>query len=179
MTDQAKPGQVDLILHSAEQLCTLRGGVQRGSRLGNLGIIVDGAIAVRDGLIVAVDRSAQILAQYSSDELLDASGKVVLPGFVDPHTHLVWAGDRAAEFEQRVAGATYMEIMSAGGGIVSTVRNTRRADLRELVSAGHARTTRMLQHGTTTAEAKTGYGLEFDTELKLLQAILELDENTP
>ncbi|MGD8622671.1 MAG: imidazolonepropionase, partial [Anaerolineales bacterium] len=118
-------------------------------------------------------------AQYNSNELLDASGKVVLPGFVDPHTHLVWAGDRAAEFEQRVAGATYMEIMSAGGGIVSTVRNTRRADLRELVSAGHARTTRMLQHGTTTAEAKTGYGLEFDTELKLLQAILELDENTP
>jgi imidazolonepropionase len=179
MTDQNHLEQVDLILHSAEQLCTLRGGVQRGSRLGDLGIIADGAIAVKDGHILAVDRSAQIMAQYRSNVLLDATSKVVLPGLIDPHTHLVWAGDRAAEFEQRVAGATYMEIMRAGGGIVSTVRNTRRADLDELVDVGRARVASMLKHGTTTAEAKTGYGLEFDTELKILQAILKLDEETP
>jgi imidazolonepropionase len=171
--------EVDLILHSAEQVCTLRGGVQRGSQLGELGIIVDGALAIHKGEIIAVDRSTQILADFHSQEMIDASGNVILPGFVDPHTHLVWAGDRAAEFEQRVAGASYMEIMRSGGGIVSTVRTTREASLDAIVNAGRSRITRMLQYGTTTAEAKTGYGLEFSTELKLLQAIIQLDRDTP
>jgi imidazolonepropionase len=171
--------EVDLILHSAEQICTLRGGVQRGSQLGELGIIVDGALAIHNGEIHAVDRSAQILADYHSQEMIDVSGNVILPGFVDPHTHLVWAGDRAAEFEQRVAGVSYMEIMRSGGGIVSTVRNTREASLNAIIDAGRLRVGRMLQYGTTTAEAKTGYGLEFNTELKLLQAIIQLDQDTP
>ena len=168
----------ELILHSARQVCTLRGGVQRGEQLGDLGVIVDGAIAIRDGSILAVDHSAVVLSKFSSSRMIDASGYVITPGFVDPHTHLVWAGDRAAEFEQRVAGASYMEIMHAGGGIVSTVRSTRQAGLDELVEAGQARAHRMLQHGTTTAEAKTGYGLELDTELKLLQAIIQVDEQS-
>lgn len=171
--------EVDLILHSAEQICTLSGGVQRGSQLGELGIIVDGALAIQNGEIVAVDRSAQILAGYHSQEMIDVSGNVILPGFVDPHTHLVWAGDRAAEFEQRVAGASYMEIMRSGGGIVSTVRKTREASLNAIIDAGRLRVGRMLRYGTTTAEAKTGYGLEFGTELKLLQAIIRLDQDTP
>lgn len=178
MTSQSDSKKIDLIVHSAGQLCTLRGGVQRGSRLGDLGIIEDGAIAIDNGTILAVNHTAHILANYHSDQMLDASQRVVLPGFVDPHTHLVWAGDRAAEFEQRVGGATYMEIMQAGGGIVSTVRATRDATLEELVDAGRSRVARMLQHGTTTAEAKSGYGLEFEAELKLLQAILRLDAET-
>jgi imidazolonepropionase len=177
--DRGETQNVDLILHSAGQVCTLRGGVQRGSRLGDLGIILDGAIAISDGEIIAVDRTARILADHQCDQLLDVSGRVVLPGFVDPHTHLVWAGDRAAEFEQRVAGASYMEIMQAGGGIVSTVRETREANLGEINKAGRSRILSMLRHGTTTAEAKTGYGLELDTELKLLKAILQLDADTP
>jgi imidazolonepropionase len=179
MNAQSDPKEVDFILHSAKQLCTLRGGVQRGFRLGDLGIVTDGAIAVESGLISAVDRTDRILAHYRSEEMLDASGTIVMPGFVDPHTHLVWAGDRAAEFEQRVAGASYMEIMRAGGGIVSTVRNTRNADLAQIVNASRSRVLNMLRHGTTTAEAKTGYGLEFDSELKLLQAIIQLDQETP
>lgn len=170
---------VDMVIHSADQLLTLRGGVQRGSRLGELGLIVDGAVAIADGQIVAVDRTAPVLARYRSEVIIDADGMVVLPGFVDPHTHLVWAGDRSAEFEQRVGGASYMEIMRAGGGIVSTVRSTRQAGLEELREGGRARAMSMLQYGTTTAEAKTGYGLEFDTELKLLQSILELDDELP
>lgn len=170
---------VDLIVHSAIQLCTLRGGVQRGSKLGELGLIVDGALAVQDGLINAVGTTEEILGTYQSDHMIDASKRVILPGFVDPHTHLVWTGDRAAEFEQRVGGASYMEIMQAGGGIVSTVRNTRAATLDELFESSQSRVNNMLRYGTTTAEAKTGYGLELDTELKLLQTILQLDADTP
>ncbi|MDF1499079.1 MAG: imidazolonepropionase [Anaerolineales bacterium] len=173
------PQVVDLILHSAAQLCTLWGGVQRGERLGELGLISDGALAIQEGLIAAAGSTEQILENYRSGHMLNASGQVVLPGFVDPHTHLVWAGDRAVEFEQRVAGASYLEIMQAGGGIVSTVRSTREAGLEEMVRASQARVERMLQHGTTTAEVKTGYGLELETELKMLQAILELDADSP
>jgi imidazolonepropionase len=179
MNGQSDAKKIDLIIHSAAQVCTLRGGVQRGSRLGDLGLIEDGALAIDKGTILAVGRTEHILAKYHSEHMLDAAQKVVLPGFVDPHTHLVWAGDRAAEFEQRVGGATYMEIMQAGGGIVSTVRATREASLEELITAGRARITRMLQHGTTTAEAKSGYGLELDTELKILRAVLQLDKETP
>ena len=102
-----------------------------------------------------------------------------MPGFVDPHTHVVFAGDRANEFERRIAGATYMEIMNAGGGIMSTVRATRAASVDELVAQTRARLDRMLQHGTTTAEAKTGYGLETQAELRMLAAIARLDAEHP
>ena len=102
-----------------------------------------------------------------------------MPGFVDPHTHLPWQGDRAAEFEQRLAGATYMEIMAAGGGIMSTVRQTRRATVAELVEANRPRLARMLRHGTTSAEAKTGYGLDTAAELKQLDAIMALGDSQP
>ena len=110
---------------------------------------------------------------------LDATGKVVMPGFVDPHTHLVFAGDRADEFEMRVRGATYLAIMAAGGGIMSTVRATRAASLEEIVAQSRKRLDRMLAYGTTTAEAKTGYGLDLESELKLLEAIRILDETHP
>lgn len=178
LSEEAPRQSVDMIVHSAEQLCTLRGGVQRGSHLGDLGIIEDGAIAILGGSITAAATTGQILERFHSERMVDASGHVVMPGFVDPHTHLVWAGDRAAEFEQRVAGASYMEIMNAGGGIVSTVRSTRAAPLQQLVAESRKRAERMLQYGTTTAEVKTGYGLDVDSELKLLEAILQLDEQS-
>jgi imidazolonepropionase len=121
--------KVDLLVHSVTQLCTIpphEGGPQRGAALGDLGLIEDGAVAVKDGRVVAVGPTAEVRAQVSAAAReMDASGRVVCPGFVDPHTHLVWMGDRAAEFEMRLAGATYLEIMAAGGGIMSTVRATR------------------------------------------------------
>ncbi len=176
MTDKSR---VDLILHSASQLLTLAGGPQRGVSLGNLGIIEDGAIAVADGVILAVGSTDEIQRRFSAQRTIDAVGSVALPGFVDPHTHLIFAGDRAAEFEMRIAGASYMEIMDAGGGIISTVKQTRAASIDSLVTQARLRLNRMLAYGTTTAEAKTGYGLELETELKMLQAILLLNDEGP
>jgi imidazolonepropionase len=175
MTNQTQP----LILHNASQLLTLAGGPQRGQNLGNLGLIDNGAVAIDDGRIAAVGRSADILAQFPSAATFDATGHVVLPGFVDPHTHLVWAGDRAAEFEMRLAGKSYMEILEAGGGILSTVKATRGATVKELVAQTHPRAWQAFLHGTTTMEVKTGYGLEPDSELKQLEAILALDAEGP
>lgn len=169
----------DLLIHSASQLLTLAGGPQRGAALGNLGIVEDGAVAIHEGRIIAVGPSADLLAQYVPRSTLDASRNVVLPGFVDPHTHLVWAGDRANEFEMRIAGASYLEIMAAGGGIMSTVRKTRAASVDQLVAETRPRLDRMLAHGTTTAEAKTGYGLETQAELRQLEAIARLDAEHP
>ena len=98
---------------------------------------------------------------------------------MDPHTHVIWAGDRAAEFEMKMAGAKYMEILAAGGGILSTVRQTRLASLETLMNETRLRLQRMFAHGTTTAEAKTGYGLQTETELRMLDSILKLDEEGP
>ena len=111
-----QPQPCDLIIHSASQMLTLRGGPQRGSSLGTLHIIEDGGIAIKDGMIIAVGHSSEIQRSFQAKEAIDAKGRVLLPGFVDPHTHLIWAGDRAGEFELRIRGASYMEIMAAGGG---------------------------------------------------------------
>jgi imidazolonepropionase len=172
----------DLIIHTATQLLTIASpdGPRKGSSMSDLGLIEHGAVAVEGDRILFVGPSRDVLAQASKDtRLIDASGKVIMPGFVDPHTHLVFAGDRAAEFEMRLRGATYLEIMAAGGGIMNTVRTTRAASLDELVGQSGRRLDRMLAHGTTTAEAKTGYGLDTETELKMLEAIRLLDESHP
>jgi len=174
--------RVDLFITHAAQLCAVpadAGGPQRGSRLGDLSSIEDGALAVQDARIVAVGPTADLRAHFSATREIDATGRVVIPGFVDPHTHVVWAGDRAGEFEMRVAGKTYMEIMAAGGGIMSTVWATRAASLDELVAQTRPRLARMLAHGTTTAEAKTGYGLETAAEIKMLDAIRRLQAEQP
>jgi imidazolonepropionase len=169
--------EVDLLIHSTAQLCVVPGpGPQRGEALGTLGIIEDGAVAAQDGRIVAVGRTAELQTAYRARTTLDASGRCLIPGFVDPHTHLPWFGNRASEFEQRLTGATYMEIMAAGGGIMSTVRQTRQAGLDALVEDNLPRLRRMLAYGTTSAEAKTGYGLETAAELKQLDAIMALNE---
>jgi len=173
--------KVDLLIHSAGQLCIVPGknGPQRGADLGQLGIIRDGAIAVDGGLIRETGSTTEMTGRYEGRTVVDAMDRCVLPGFVDPHTHIPWSGDRAGEFEQRLAGATYMEIMAAGGGIMSTVRRTREATLEELVAENLPRLERMLSYGTTSAEVKTGYGLETETELKQLAAMAALSERQP
>ena len=168
-----------MLIHSASQLLTLSGGPQRGRDLGKLGLIQDGAILIQDETIAAIGPSGDLRAAYPHESGLDASGRVVMPGFVDPHTHLIWAGDRAAEFEMRLQGKTYMEILESGGGILSTVRATRQASVADLIGQTRPRIRSMLRHGTTTAEAKTGYGLELETELRMLEALLSLKREGP
>jgi imidazolonepropionase len=147
--------------------------------LGDLGSIEDGAAAVAGGVIVDLGPTRDLAARHAAARTLDARQRVVMPGFVDPHTHVVFAGDRADEFERRIAGATYRQIMDAGGGILSTVRATRAASIDQLVEQTRARLDQMLLYGTTTAEAKTGYGLETATELKMLDVIRRLDQTHP
>jgi imidazolonepropionase len=154
----------------------LAGDPQRGKKLGDLGLIPDGAVLIRDGKILDVGPSGEMVQKYTAEEKWDARGKVLMPGFVDPHTHVVWAGDRAEEFESRLAGASYLEILESGGGILSTVRATRQASLESLKDQTRARIRTMFAHGTTTLESKTGYGLDDETEHKMLQALLELDQ---
>jgi imidazolonepropionase len=168
-----------MLIHSASQLLTLAGGPQRGPDLGKLGLISNGAVLVRNGELAAVGTTQDLSAAYPNEPTFDAQGCVVMPGFVDPHTHLVWSGDRAAEFEMRLQGKTYMEIMAAGGGIVSTVKATRSASTDELKTQTLRRAESIFRHGTTTAEAKTGYGLETASELRQLQVLLALDAQGP
>ncbi|MDR7523591.1 MAG: imidazolonepropionase [Armatimonadota bacterium] len=171
---------VDLLVEHAAELLTLAGDGDRprtGAALRELGLIRDGAVAAADGQIVACGPTDAVRDQVRPGPgatVIDASGRVVLPGFVDPHTHLVFAGWRAHEFEMRLEGATYLEIAAAGGGILSTVAATRAADEDTLVRLGAARLDWMLACGTTTAEVKSGYGLSLEDELKQLRAIHRL-----
>lgn len=169
--------KADLLIHNSGQLvtCASNGKPKRGAEMRDAGVIDDGAVVVMGGLIAAVGRSSDILAEYSSDNVIDARGKVVCPGFVDPHTHIVFAGDRLDEFALKIKGADYLEILDAGGGIISTVRKTREALFDDLVEESRKRLDKMLACGTTTVEIKTGYGLDTETELKMLRVIEELD----
>ena len=168
-----------IIFHNISQLITLAGAAQRGLVLGRLGMLEQAAIACEDGIIVAVGEERELLEQYPADEYVDLRGKAVVPGFVDPHTHLIWSGDRVNEFEMRLQGKSYMEIMAAGGGILATLTSTRNASLDQLVEEARARVEIAFAYGTTTMEAKTGYGLDIETELRQLEAILELDATSP
>lgn len=175
MTPQS---QKTLLIH-ASQLLTLAGGLQRGSYLGQLGIIPDGAVLMGDGQILDVGETDDLLPKYPDADSLEAEGHVVMPGFVDPHTHLLWAGDRAGEFSMRLQGKTYMEILEAGGGILSTVKATRAASTASLIAQTTERAQLAFTYGTTTMEVKTGYGLNYESELKQLEAILALDAQGP
>lgn len=157
----------------------MAGGPQRGLDLGQLQIIPDGAVLIQDEQIVAVGSTGELRDAYPNEPSLDAGGRVVMPGFVDPHTHAIWAGDRSSEFEMRLQGKTYLEIQAAGGGILSTVRATRTASLEKLLSETRPRLWNMFLYGTTTAEAKTGYGLRMSVELRMLQALLALNAEGP
>jgi imidazolonepropionase len=173
--------QADLLIYGAAQLLTVASpeGPKRGSAMSELSVIPNGAIAIRDGKVLEVGPSNLLCSQVRASETLYAGGRLLMPGFVDPHTHLVWAGDRAEEFEMRLGGASYMEIMDAGGGIMNTVCQTRAASLEELVAQTRRRLEQMLAHGTTTIEIKTGYGLDTENELKQLRAIRSLQDESP
>lgn len=171
-----------LAIINCSQLVTLAGPARPrvGAELRELGIIADGAVFIRNGLVESVGTTSQIKAKINADcHVIDAGGRVVLPGFVDAHTHPVFAGTRAGEFEERASGATYQEIAARGGGIQSTVNQTRAASLDKLVSAGRRYADWFLRGGTTTVEAKSGYGLSLEDELKILKAIKQLDAETP
>ncbi len=141
-----------------------------------LEIIRDGAVAVREGKIVAVGKTGDVSKAFRGENVISAKGKTVLPGFVDPHTHLVFAGSREDEFQMRVEGASYMEILDSGGGVLKTTKETRRARMERLAELGLERLDAMLAHGTTTAEAKSGYGLTPQDELKILAATKRLNQ---
>jgi imidazolonepropionase len=164
------------------QLVTLAGSVRPrvGRELGELAIIDDAAMFIRDGRITEVGSYADLRTRIPQDAVVvDAECRCVTPGFVDAHTHLVFAGNRAAEFEQRIAGATYQEIAAAGGGILRTVALTRAASEDDLLAAARRHRDWMLRTGTTTMEAKSGYGLDRDTELKMLRVIRSLNGEGP
>lgn len=168
------------VLH-ASQLVTLA-GPQRprvGPELSELGIIRDGGLLVRDGKIELVGTSAEIESKAGDAEIIDAGGKVVLPGFVDAHTHLVFGGNRLDDFERRARGETYEQIAKAGGGIWSTVEKTRAASESDLVVQARKHAEWFLRCGTTTVESKSGYGLTLDDELKILRVMRRLNEETP
>jgi imidazolonepropionase len=170
---------VNLLILNAAQLvtCASPDGPKRRAAMTDVGLIENGAIAVDDGVIIAVGDSATLRANYSAAQTIDAAGKVVCPGFVDPHTHVVYAGNRIGEFELRIQGKSYMEIMAAGGGIVSTMQAVRGASADQLVAETRPRLDAMFNLGTTTTEIKTGYGLDTPSEINMLKAIEALDQS--
>ena len=172
----------ELLITHASQLITLAGPARprTANEMRDLSLIEDGAILVRDGVLVAVGTSSDTAGQAEARvRVIDASGCVVMPGYVDAHTHPVFAGTREDEYEMRAAGVTYQDIAARGGGILSTVRKTRSAAEQELFELALPRVGWFLSHGTTTIEAKSGYGLTLADELKILRVIRRLGEETP
>jgi imidazolonepropionase len=171
-----------LLITGASQLLTLNGRApRRGKALCNLGIIKDGALLLRDGVIAAVGTRAQVeaLPEARETEKLDLGGRVALPGFVDSHTHLIHAASRAEEHEQRIGGASYEEIARKGGGILNSVKKLRAASPAALKQRAIAALKQFAAHGTTTLEAKSGYGLDLESELKTLRLQRELKSEQP
>jgi len=178
----ARPRRKDVLITGCAELLTLRGAApRRGRALGDLGIIRDGALLIREGRIAAVGSRRRIerLPESRRARKLDLGGRVVLPGFVDSHTHLIHAASRAAEYEQRISGATYEEIASSGGGILNSARKLRNATPAELKRRALAHLARFGAHGTTTLEAKSGYGLTWESERKILLVLRDLEREQP
>ncbi|MGB8524955.1 MAG: imidazolonepropionase [Candidatus Acidiferrales bacterium] len=172
----------DWLITGCSQLLTLRGPVpRRGRALAELEIIRDGAVLTHDDRIVAIGTRRRIerLPKARRAEKLDLGGRVVLPGFVDSHTHLIFPASRAAEYEQRNSGATYEEIARSGGGIRSSVKGLRRASTSTLKTRALKNLREFAAHGTTTIEAKSGYGLEWKSELKILEILYNLNQEHP
>ncbi len=169
----------DLLVSNIGQLltCASSGKPKRKEQMKDVGVISDAAVAVRDGTIIAVGKMSELEGQYAAKQVLDAQGRAVCPGFVDPHTHLIFTGDRIAEFEMRLQGATYLDIMAAGGGITFTAQATQEASLEQLVEIGKRRLDQLLELGTTSVEIKSGYGLESTHEIKILEAAVQCAAN--
>lgn len=175
-----------LWIKHAAQLATLASdtaGPRTKDAMSNLGIIEDGSVWIEDGMIQAVGTTTELEKQYANRAqeatVVDATGRLVTPGLVDPHTHVVYGGSREREFEMRLEGATYMDIMNAGGGIHATTRMTREASEEELMTQTTRRLDSLLKHGVTTVEGKSGYGMNLETELKQLRVMKKLQEVHP
>jgi imidazolonepropionase len=171
--------KVDLIIKNASELLTLSPAFKEES---GLGIIRNGALAVKNGKMVWIGKTNEISKSWAlkrNGKEIDATGKVVMPGLIDSHTHIIFAGSRENEFEQRIQGLSYLEIAERGGGILSTVEATRKASFEELFLLGKKRLNRMLSSGVTTIEVKSGYGLSLKDELKILKVMRTLDEDHP
>jgi len=168
---------VDILIKNASELVTLKGynTPRTKQQMNNLSIINNGSIAVNDGKIVEVGKNLE----YSADKTIDAAGKTVMPGFVDSHTHMVFAGSREFELDMKLKGFSYMDILKKGGGIFYTVDKTRKASNDSLLKQSISRLDNMLLHGTTTCEAKSGYGLDTKTELKILKVQKQLHKLHP
>jgi imidazolonepropionase len=172
----------DLIIHNAKQLVTAAGFSKHpatGPEMEQLSILQDGAVAITDKKILAVSTTNRILEDYDAKQKIDATGKVVTPGLIDAHTHFVFAGSREAELEMKIKGTKYLEILEKGGGILRTVRDTRAATKDDLLHTCRERARNILMHGTTTIEAKSGYGLELASEIKSLEVINTLNNEGP
>jgi imidazolonepropionase len=173
---------IPTLISGASQLLTLRGrGPRRGAAVPNVGLVKNGALLIADGLIIAVGSRGQVEAHplARSAQQLDAAGQVVLPGFVDSHTHLIHAANRADEYELRITGASYEEIAKRGGGILNSVSKLRAATSDTLKQRAHFALKQFAAYGTTTAEAKSGYGLDLVSELKILKLHKELCTEQP
>ncbi|MBC8526255.1 MAG: imidazolonepropionase [Candidatus Cloacimonetes bacterium] len=169
--------KADLIIKNAKELLTLQSdGPKCGLEMQNLGIIQNGAIAILEEEIAGVGTTKEVSQNFISENVIDATGKVVMPGFVDPHTHPIFVETRENEFEMRIQGKSYKEISQSGGGIRSSVSDVRKASKEELVALGLKRVNKMLEMGATTIEAKSGYGLSTESEIKMLEAIAEINE---
>ena len=168
-----------MLIVNAKELLTIAGSQGKpkiGKDMREIGNIHDGAVAIKEGRIVAVGKTRDVSKAFRAGYVINAQGKTVLPGFVDPHTHLVFAGSREEEFQMRLEGVSYMELLSSGGGVLKTVKETRRASVEKLVELGFERLDSMLRYGTTTAEAKSGYGLTTVDEVKILEATRRLNQ---
>ncbi len=163
----------NLIIHNAAQVVTCSGFAgKRGKEMSDLQIIEKGTVIVTDGFISHILKENEpVPVNKQNYKIIDASGKALLPGFVDPHTHFVFGGYREEEFSWRIRGDSYMEIMQRGGGIVNTTRTTLDATEEELMASGRQRLDAMLRLGITTVEGKSGYGLDKETELKQLRVM--------
>lgn len=172
----------NIIIKNASEVVTCKGfKAKKGKEMNDLHIIYNGTVVIEDGVIKAVGKTEEVLKDISEEnyEVIDASQKTVIPGFVDSHTHLVFGGYRAEEFSWRLRGDSYMEIMNRGGGIINSVRGTKEASKEELIDLGKKRLNSMLSFGVTTVEGKSGYGLDFETEIKQLEVMEELDKIHP
>lgn len=171
-----------LLISNATQLVTCSGyRAKKGTEMSDIGLIPNGCVAIQDGIITHVGTTAEVLEQLDPADykIMDASGKTLLPGFVDSHTHIVFGGYREDEFSWRLKGDSYMSIMERGGGIANTVRATRAASDEDLYESASSRLDELLAMGITTVEGKSGYGLDLPTELRQLEVMKVLDERHP
>ncbi len=169
----------DILIVNAEEMLTMQAETKTprvGIQMRELGIIRDGALAIREGKILAVGKTQDITKAFRGENVVSAKGKIVMPGFVDPHTHLVFSGSREDEFQKRIEDSSTTDNADYGSGIQKTVRETHNARTERLVDLGLERLDIMLAHGSTTIEAKSGYGLNTEDELKILKAIKRLNQ---